>query len=68
VIEQSSEDWLIAKTATQRDAAADAFQARAFANVPSIPLGQFQIRTAYRKNLAGVVEASGAFFRNVRRV
>ena len=68
VIEQSSEDWLIAKTATQRDAAADAFQARAFANVPSIPLGQFQIRTAYRKNLAGVVEASGAFFWNVRRV
>ena len=35
--------------------------------VPFIPLGQFQIRTAYRKSLTGLIEATGAYFWNIRR-
>jgi peptide/nickel transport system substrate-binding protein len=67
-IEELSRTWLLAQTAAERDAAADAFQARAFEMVPFIPLGQFQIRTAYRKNLTGLIEATGAYFWNIRRV
>ena len=51
-----------------QDAAADAFQRRAFDNVPFVPIGQFQIRTARRKNLVGQIEATGAYFWNIRRV
>jgi peptide/nickel transport system substrate-binding protein len=67
-IEEISRAWLLAQTAAERDTAADAFQARAFEMVPFIPLGQFQIRTAYRKNLTGLIEATGAYFWNIRRV
>ena len=67
-IEEISRTWLLAQTAAERDTAADAFQARAFEMVPFIPLGQFQIRTAYRKNLTGLIEATGAYFWNIRRV
>ena len=41
--------------------------ARAFEMVPCIPLGTFQIRTAYRSSLTGVIEATGPYFWNVRR-
>jgi peptide/nickel transport system substrate-binding protein len=67
-IEEISRTWLLAQTAAERGTAADAFQARAFEMVPFIPLGQFQIRTAYRKNLTGLIEATGAYFWNIRRV
>ena len=67
-IEKLSSDWLLAGDQSTRDAAADAFQRRAFENVPFVPLGQFQIRTAYRKNLVGQIEATGAYFWNIRRV
>jgi peptide/nickel transport system substrate-binding protein len=36
--------------------------------VPSIPLGLFQILTAYRSNLTGLIEATGPFMWNIRRV
>ena len=49
-------------------AAADKVQARAFDQVPYVPSGQFQIRTARRKNIQGQIEAGGAFFWNIRRV
>jgi peptide/nickel transport system substrate-binding protein len=67
-IEQLAQDWLHAPTQQARDAAADAFQARSFEMVPHVPLGQFQIRTARRKNLVGQIEATGAYFWNIRRV
>jgi peptide/nickel transport system substrate-binding protein len=67
-IEALSQAWLLAQTAAERDAAADAFQARTFEMIPFIPLGQFQIRTAYRKNLTGLIEATGAYFWNIRRI
>jgi peptide/nickel transport system substrate-binding protein len=67
VIESLTEQWLLAGTEPERAAAADALQRRAFETVPSVPLGQFQIRTAYRKSLTGLLEASGALPWNVRR-
>jgi len=67
-IERHANDWLLAETAAAQDAAADAFQKRAFENVPYVPIGQFQIRTARRKNLVGQIEATGAYFWNIRRV
>jgi len=66
-IEELSRSWLLAQTVADRNAAADAFQARAFEMVPFIPIGQFQIRTAYRKYLTGQIEATGAYFWNIRR-
>jgi hypothetical protein len=44
------------------------FHKRAFDMVPCIPLGTFQIRTAYHGNLTGVTSATGPYFRDVRRV
>jgi peptide/nickel transport system substrate-binding protein len=66
-IEKLSREWLLSQTAAERDAAADAFQKRAFENVPFIPTGQFQIRTAMRKNLVGQIEATGAYMWNIKR-
>ncbi|HEY0424480.1 MAG TPA: ABC transporter substrate-binding protein, partial [Rhodopila sp.] len=66
--ERLAEAWLQAETQEDRVAITDLIQARAFETVPAIPLGQFQIRTAHRKNLTGIIEATGAFPWNVRRV
>ena len=68
IIEQMTRDWLLAETEAGRDALANAIHARAFDQVPSTPLGLFQIRTAYLKTLTGVIEATGPYFWNVRRV
>jgi peptide/nickel transport system substrate-binding protein len=42
-------------------------QKRSFDQVPYVPIGSFQIRKAYRKNLVGMVEGTGPYFWNVRR-
>jgi hypothetical protein len=39
----------------------------AFEMVPCIPRGRFQIRTACRSNLTGVIEVTGPYFCNVTR-
>lgn len=67
-IEKHTQDWLLGETRAAQDAAADAFQRRALDNVPYVPIGQFQIRTARRKNIVGQIEATGAYFWNMRRV
>ncbi|MSO99751.1 MAG: ABC transporter substrate-binding protein [Acetobacteraceae bacterium] len=66
--EKHTRDWLLGQTPAEQHAAADAFQRRAFENAPYVPLGQFQIRTAMRKNLVGQIEASGAYMWNIKRV
>jgi peptide/nickel transport system substrate-binding protein len=66
--ERLTRTWLQATTQDERIAITDAIHARAFETVPAIPLGQFQIRTAYRKNLTGLIEATGAFPWNIRRL
>jgi len=64
--EQLTRAWLLAATAAERDALADAVQRRAFEMVPMIPLGLFQIHTARNKDLVGQIEANGALFWNIR--
>lgn len=66
-IEQLTNDWTTATTDKDLAAAADAAQQRAFETVPFILCGQFQIRTAYRKYLTGIVEGGAAYMWNVRR-
>jgi peptide/nickel transport system substrate-binding protein len=67
-IEALTADWTTAATDAARAAAADAIQQRAFETVPFIHCGQFQIRTAYRRSLTGMVEGGAAFMWNLRRV
>ena len=67
-IEQLTEQWLLAPTDQERASIADAIQTQAFQTVPSVPLGQFKIRTALRRNLTGYIVATGAFPWNIRRV
>ncbi len=66
-LEQHVQEWLLAPDPAAAQAAADKVQARAFDRVPHVPCGQFQIRTARRKNIEGQIEAGGAFFWNIRR-
>jgi peptide/nickel transport system substrate-binding protein len=67
-IEQMTQEWLLAKDSDTRKKIADAIQQENFSQVPTIPLGQFQIPTAYRKSLQGRVECSSPLFWNVKRV
>ena len=51
----------------ERDQIVMQIQLRAFDQVPYVPIGMFQIRSAYRKSLTGVVEGTAPYFWNVRR-
>ncbi len=51
----------------ERDAVVAQIQSRAFDRVPYVPIGTFQIRSAYRKTLKGMVEGTAPYFWNVRR-
>ena len=66
-METLTDQLLRAPTAAGRDQIADTIHARAFDQVPSIPLGLFQILTAYRANLTGQIEATGPYMWNIRR-
>ena len=68
VMEELTREWLFAPTEAEQNALADKVQARAFDQAPSVPLGTFQIRTATRRNLTGMIEATGPYFWNIRRV
>ncbi|MGE0224204.1 MAG: ABC transporter substrate-binding protein [Acetobacteraceae bacterium] len=67
-MEAMTRDWTIATTPEEQAAIAAKIQARAFDQVPFVLCGQFQIRTAYRKYLTGVIEGGAAYMWNVRRV
>ena len=67
-IEELIQAWVLSNGGEERATAADAVQMRAFEVVPFVNLGQFEIRSAYRKNLTGIIEGTGAFMWNVRRV
>ena len=67
-IEEYTAEWTAATTDAARAVAAEAAQQRAFETVPFILCGQFQIRTAYRRYLTGIVEGGAAYMWNVRRV
>jgi peptide/nickel transport system substrate-binding protein len=67
-MENLTRKFVEAPTAAERDAVVLAIHQRAFEMVPYIPLGTFQIRSATRTSLTGVIEATGPYFWNVRRV
>ena len=66
-MEALTDQWLRAPSEAERDTICDTIHARAFDQVPSVPLGLFQILTAYRSNLTGLIEASGPYMWNIRR-
>jgi peptide/nickel transport system substrate-binding protein len=66
-IEQLTADFVTAKDQSARSAITDAIQQEAFAQVPTIPLGQFYIRSAYRSDLKDMPQGQAPFFWSVRR-
>jgi peptide/nickel transport system substrate-binding protein len=66
-IEQLNSDFITAPDHAARLSIADAIQQEAFAQVPTIPLGLFYIRTAYRADLRNMLESQAPFFWSVRR-
>jgi peptide/nickel transport system substrate-binding protein len=67
-VEQLTEAWMLAASAEERSRLVDAIHIQALQQVSMVPLGQFQMYNAYRRNLTGVVESWGAMFWNIRRV
>ena len=66
-VEQMTQEWLDAKDADGRKKIAAAIQQENYEQVPTVTLGQFQIPTAYRKNLQGRLECTGPLFWSVKR-
>ncbi len=67
-IENLTREWTVATTQDERARIAEAVHLRAMETIPFVLCGQFQIRTAYRKNLTGIIEGNAAYMWNVRRV
>ncbi len=67
-VETLTAKWLAATTEADRIGVADQIQTVLADEAPVVPLGVFRIRTAYRSDLAGIVEGSGPFPWGVRRV
>ena len=59
--------WLKAATLDERKKLAAAIQERAFEVVPYLPTGQWKPKTAYRKNLKGVIQAPAFLMWNVEK-
>jgi peptide/nickel transport system substrate-binding protein len=66
-MERLTLEWLDAATPEDNRRLMDQIQRLAFDDVPSLPLGQYFSRTAYRDNVTGVLPGSAAFFWNVRK-
>jgi peptide/nickel transport system substrate-binding protein len=66
-MERLTTEWLDAATPEASQTLMDQIQHRAFEDVPSLPLGQYFSRTAFRKTVTGVLPGSAAFFWNVRK-
>jgi peptide/nickel transport system substrate-binding protein len=60
-------EWLTAQDLEDRQAIAAKIQQRAFEVVPYIPTGQYEFKTAIRKNLKGYIEAPAFFLWNVEK-
>jgi peptide/nickel transport system substrate-binding protein len=66
-IEALRAQWLKAATLDERKKAAAALQQRAFEVVPYLPTGVWAPKTAYRKNLKGIIEAPAYLMWNVEK-
>jgi ABC-type transport system substrate-binding protein len=65
--ERITDDWLAATTPAGRQAAFDAAQRLAIAEVPFVPLGFWQPKSASRKDITAVVPCDFSLFWNVQR-
>jgi peptide/nickel transport system substrate-binding protein len=59
--------WVSAADAQERQALLDQVQRRALEGVPTLPLGQFFVKTAFRNELKGVRNGSVCYFWNVEK-
>jgi peptide/nickel transport system substrate-binding protein len=59
--------WLVAPTPEEQMRIATEIQRHAFETAPMVPLGQFFIRTGYRRSLTGVLKGPSPYPWNVRR-
>ena len=66
-MERLTGEWLDAATPEASRKLMDQIQELAFRDVPSLPLGQFFSRMAFRKSVSGVLPGSAAFFWNVKK-
>ena len=66
-MERLTGEWLDAATPEASQKLMDQIQQLAFTDVPSLPLGQYFSRMAYRKSVSGVLQGSAAFFWNVQK-
>jgi peptide/nickel transport system substrate-binding protein len=66
-IEALRKEWLRASDSEARQEIAGKIQERAFTTVPYIPTGQYLPKTAYRKNLKGIIIAPALFMWNVEK-
>ena len=67
-MEALRDQWIKAGTLDERKKIAEAMQKRFFEIVPYIPTGQWIPKTAYRKNVKGVIIAPALFQWNVEKV
>jgi peptide/nickel transport system substrate-binding protein len=67
-IEALRVEWMKATSSDDRKELAEAIQARAFEIVPYIPTGQWFPKTAFRKNVKGVITAPPFLMWNVEKV
>ena len=67
-IEELRVQWLKATTLDERRKLAGLIQERAFEIVPYIPTGQWTPKTAYRKNIKGIIQAPPFLMWNVEKV
>jgi peptide/nickel transport system substrate-binding protein len=66
-VEALADDWLSAPDAASRGSIAEQIQLESFREVPVVPMGQFFMRTAYRRDLSGFLQGSAPYPWNVRR-
>lgn len=65
--EELAEAWLYAEGEDRRRALAQELGTLALSEVSFVPLGQFVIRTAFRRDITGILPGSSPFPWNVRR-
>jgi peptide/nickel transport system substrate-binding protein len=63
-----AESWLFAPNEAEQKSLAARLGRLALDDAAFIPLGQFRIRTAFRRNITGILPGSSPYPWNVRRV
>ena len=67
-LEMLRQQWMNASSPDAQRATAARMEEEAFAAVPYVPLGQYQLPTALRRNVTGLTKASAPFVWNLRKI